>query len=273
MNSIVLRALSVAVAALCCATVHGQAPTPRRASPPRPAAPAPAAPAASGAERKVPFRPGETLTYDVSWSSYLTAGTATLTVKDVRPSGGVTAYYILAEAKPTGLLASLYTLYYKADTLLDSRTLLPQRASIYSQEGDRRRTRVTQFDHAALRADYEVKTGSTARNSVTLPKYTQDILSAIYALRAVPLKSNAGFTMPVCDGGKIYRVRFNVGPVETVRAGNVPVQAFRVTPSITDAAGRTTGRPVTLWIASDARQVPVKVQANLTVGSITLTLR
>ena len=28
-------------------------------------------------ERPVPFKVGETLTYDVSWSSYITAGTAT----------------------------------------------------------------------------------------------------------------------------------------------------------------------------------------------------
>jgi len=32
-------------------------------------------------ERPVPFKVGETLTYDVSWSSYVTAGTAVATVE------------------------------------------------------------------------------------------------------------------------------------------------------------------------------------------------
>jgi hypothetical protein len=258
-----VAAPAVMIAALAAAT-HGQPPGPR----PAPPAATPAAP-----DRKVPFRPGETLSYDVAWSSYVTAGVATLAVKDARPSEGSTAYYIVAEAKPTGLVASLYTLYYKVDTLLDARSLLPQRGSVYSQEGSRRRTKVTRFDHAGSRADYEVRATAVTRNSVTLPRYTQDVLSAIYALRAVPLKANAGFTMPVCDGGKVYRVRFNVGSVETVRAGPAQLPAFRVTPTIVDSSGRAVGRPIRMWISADARQVPLKLEADLAVGSITLTLR
>ena len=72
------------------------------------------------AERTVPFKVGETLTYDVSWSSYLTAGTAVTTVKDKKPSYNSTAYYVVAEGRPTPLLSKLYTLYYKMDSLIDS---------------------------------------------------------------------------------------------------------------------------------------------------------
>jgi hypothetical protein len=269
-----LRHLSFACALilLLCSVAHGQAP---RSGPPRPAAPPPAAsPTAPSAARKVPFAVGESLSYDVGWSTYVTAGTATFTVQDVRPAeGGGSAYYIAAEAKPTGLVATLYTLYYKADTLLDTRTLLPLRGSTYSQEGNRRRTKITRFDQGAQRADFEVRTPNVVKSSTALPKFTQDILSAVYALRAVPLKENAAFTMPVCDGGQLYRVRFSIGKVETVRAGGASLPAFKVTPTITDSHGKTVGRAMTMWISADARQAPMKVQADLTVGSITLTLR
>src|SRR5262245_12498621 len=78
-----------------------------------PAHPAPAAkpPAGPRAERQVPFKVGENLTYDVSWSSYLTAGTASLVVKEKKPSYNSTAYYIIAEGRPTPLLSKLYSLY------------------------------------------------------------------------------------------------------------------------------------------------------------------
>src|SRR5262245_38689629 len=92
--------------------------------------------------RPVPFRVGEQLTYDVSWSSYVTAGTATMTVKEKKPSFNSTAYYIVAEARPTPLLSKLYTLYYKMDTLVDVYTLLPQRGSTYSEEGRRHRYKI-----------------------------------------------------------------------------------------------------------------------------------
>src|SRR5438046_10194294 len=129
-----------------------------------------AAPAAvPRAERTVPFRVGETLTYDVSWSSFVTAGTAVATVKEKKPSFNSTAYYIVAEGRPTPLVSKLYSLYYKLDTLLDSYTLLPQRASVYSEEGSRHRFKVTQFDHAKHKAFFEYKAGTTATDNFPAP--------------------------------------------------------------------------------------------------------
>src|SRR3954452_13069000 len=89
-----------------------------------------ASPAAT--EQPVPFTVGETLEYDVGWSSYLTAGSATLSVREKKPSFGSTAYYVVAEGRATGVVAALYHAYYKADTLLDVYSLLPQRGSIYA---------------------------------------------------------------------------------------------------------------------------------------------
>jgi Protein of unknown function (DUF3108) len=248
-----------------------QSPKPRRA-PMRPA-PAVSAPAPVPADKIVPFRPGETLTYDISWSWYLTAGVATLSVRDKRPAGGSSAYYIVAEGQPTGLVAKLYTVYYKLDTLLDSRRLLPQRGSVYSQEGSRRRTRITIFDQAAARADYEVKTTTDVKTSFGLARDSQDALSAVYALRATPLKPNTSLVIPVCDGGKMYRVQFNVGRTEPVKIGDASVPAFRITTTIVEATGASVGRPMTLWISADARHVPLQLKADLAVGSINLTLR
>ncbi len=123
------------------------------AKPPAKAAPAPRA------EQRVPFAAGETLSYDVSWSSYLTAGTATMTVLEKKPSFNSTAYYIVAEGRPTPLLSKLYSVYYKMDTLLDSFTLLPQRGSVYSEEGKRHRFKTTQFDRAAKKVLFEYQVG------------------------------------------------------------------------------------------------------------------
>ena len=53
----------------------------------------------------MPFKVGEQLTYDVSWSSYLTAGTVTMTVQDRHPSYNSLAYYVVAEARPSALMS------------------------------------------------------------------------------------------------------------------------------------------------------------------------
>jgi hypothetical protein len=225
------------------------------------------------AERAVPFKVGETLTYDVSWSSYLTAGTAVTTVKEKKPSFNSTAYYIVAEGRPTSLLSKLYTLYYKMDTLIDSYTLLPQRGSIYSEEGKRRRFRTTTFDRKANKVSFEYQADSSVKDIFTTSPVTQDALSAIYVLRAVPFKAGDRMTMPVSDDGINYKGQFEIGAVERVRTGIGELSAFRIKLMLGDDKNRAVGRNLAIWISDDARRLPVKLQAELTVGSFNLTLR
>jgi hypothetical protein len=251
----------------------------RGSVPPRPATPAPAppptAPPTSGAktERPVPFAAGEVLTFDVSWSSYLTAGTATVSVKEKKPSYGSTAYYVVAEGRPTTLLSKLYNLYYKADTLLDAYSLLPQRGSVYSEEGGRRRMKITSFNQGARKAVFEMQTSTTLKKDLALPPYSQDALSAIYVLRALPLAAGGRMTMPVADNGRIFRVQIAVGAAESVKTGIGTVNAVRLTPTILGENGKPEGRAMSLWISDDARRLPVKLAAELAVGSFVLTLR
>ena len=221
-------------------------------------------------ERRVPFAAGETLTYDVSWSSFVTAGTATLAVKEKKPSFGSVAYYIVAEGQPTPLLSKLYTLYYKMDTLVDVFSLLPQRASVFSQEGRRRRMKVTQFDQQARRAQYEVQTATLVRTTRAVPAYTQDPLAALYVLRTIPLKEGERMTMPIAESGTLYRITVTVGPRERVRTGLGTIDAWRVTPAI--AGGAQGARGMVVWISTDDRRLPVRMETELAVGTFRLTL-
>ena len=236
----------------------------------KPAPPA-AAPAARK-ERPVPFAVGEKLTYDVSWSSYVTAGNATLTVAEKKPSYGSTAYYVVAEGRPTSLLSKLYDLYYKADSLVDVFSLLPQRGSVFSKEGRRERMKTTMFNHQANTATYEMKTRTLVTKELKIPPYSQDPLGAIYVLRAIALKTGDKFSLPICDAGETYKVQVSVGAPETVRSGLGDVRAFRVTPTL-PAEQAKTARRLTVWISEDPRRLPVKMQAQLAVGSFDLTLK
>jgi len=257
---------TVGLAVLASLSLSAQRPaTPRPGAPARPAAPR--------IERAVPFHVGETLTYDVSWSSYLTAGTAVVTVKEKKPSYNSTAYYIVAEGRPTPLVAKLYSLYYKMDTLLDSYTLLPQRGSVYSEEGSRHRFKATRFDRAAQKAFFEYQTGTTVKSDFPVSPYVQDALSAIYVLRAIPMKAGDRMTMPVSDNGRNYKVMVDVGALENIGTPLGPMHAWKVRPSILDARGQAQGRNVAIWISDDARRLPVKFQAELPVGSFNLVLR
>lgn len=242
----------------------------------RSSAPTPAAKQAMPrVERSVPFKVGETLTYDVSWSTFVTAGTATMTVKEKKASFNSTAYYIVAEGKPTPLVGKLYTLYYKMDTLLDSYTLLPQRGSLYSEEGSHHRFRITEFDRKSSKALFEYQTGAAPiKTGFPVSPVVQDALSAIYVLRAIPLRPGDRMTMPVADNGTNFKVQVDVGAAtERVRTPLGEMPAWRVRPSIFDDKGKPVGRNIAVWVSDDQRRLPLKFQAELPVGSFNLVLR
>ncbi len=248
-------------------------------SPRRPARPAPAAPAApAGAakprgEVRVPFRPGERLTFDVSYSNYVSAGTVTMHVQAKRPSFNSVAYYVVAEARPTPLMSKLYTLYYKADVLMDVYTLLPQRGGVYSEEGQRHQMKVTTYNDTTRKATFENVTAKSGKREFAIPALTQDALSAVYVMRALPLKVGVKETIPVATGGRSYRAQVSVVGTEAVKTPAGPYQAFRLRTMLYGDDGQPNGRPIHLWISDTPSRVPVQVQSELAVGAFHLTLR
>ena len=257
----------------------------------RPSATRPTIAAPAKIERRVPFKGGERLSYDISWSSFITAtaATATITVSEKKPAYGSLAYYIAAEGRPTPFVALFYPLYYKADTWLDVYTLLPLRASVYSQERDRRQNRVTLFDQARGEARFEVQSTtagspgpgllfdsaqSTPAVTMQLPPRTHDPLSAIFALRASPMKAGTRTLIPMTFNGNVYQVQVTIDRRESLRTSVGTLPAWRMTPVVLENGRESASfRGMTLWISDDARRLPLRMQVELPTGRFELTLK
>jgi len=263
----------VSIGVLCSVTTMAtpQKPPTTRAAPPKPVA---TARAGRRVERPVPFRPGETLSYDVVWSTAsMTAGTATLSVRDKRASFGSTAYYIVGEGRSTPELAQLVSLYVKVDTLIDSYTLLPQRGSVYSDGNGRKRMTILSFNRETSTAQFEMQTTTVMKKDLSIPPAAQDMLSALYVLRAMALEPGARISMPVCTGDVVYQVTATVGSRERVETGLGTLAAHRIATVITNAQGELVLPGMVLWVSADARRLPLRLQTDLAVGGFTLVLR
>jgi hypothetical protein len=224
------------------------------------------------ADRPVPFHVGEVLTYDVSWSTFLSAATATFSVHERRPVGaGAFAYDLIAEGKSSTVVDRLYHVYYKAETLLDTRTLQPSIATLYSDERGRTRLQTVWFQ-GGTSAEFQPK-ATAPRERMTVPNLALDPISALYVMRAVALKADSTIVMPVVDGRDQYTVKWQIAAPESIATGMGSITAWRLTPSLADTKGvAITNRKFTIWLSSDPRRLPVKFQLALSVGSFTLTL-
>jgi hypothetical protein len=230
-------------------------------------------PAPRRTEPAVPFKVGETLTYDVSWSSFLIAGTAVATVVEKKPSMNSTAYALVADGRPVPIVARLYSLYYRAEALLDSFTLLSQQGSMRSEEGDRRATSTTKFDRAARKAIFERHADTDEKREFEIPSRTQDGLSALYALRAVDLRPGARLELPIANDGELFTVSIAVTGPEHVRVRYGEFDAVKLGLSVLDAKHEPVGQNMAVWLSTDARRLPLKLQADLPVGNFVLALK
>jgi hypothetical protein len=233
----------------------------------------PQTPAKPRAEAAVPFKVGEVLSYEVSWSSFITAGTATATVREKRRSGSSTIYEMVAEGRPVPLVARLWPLYYRMDTQLDSYTLLSHRGSLYAEEQRDRRTVTTLFDRTRNRVQFELKNETTVTSEYDVPPTAQDGIAAFYLLRARGVRAGERFSIPVADSGTLFNAQFDVGALEQVKVPFGTVPAWNVRLTLTDAKGELVWKRTELWMSNDNRRLPVKLQAELPIGHFVLALK
>ena len=120
---------------------------------------------------------------------------------------------------------------------------------------------------------FEYESSGKVTDTFAVPPYVQDALSALYVLRAVPLKSGDRITMPVTDNGTNYKVQVDVAPPEPIKTPYGQRPRWKLKLAIADAAGKPQGRNIALWLSDDARRLPMKLQAELPIGSFNLNLR
>jgi hypothetical protein len=230
--------------------------------------------AAPGRDAAVPFKVGERLTYDVTWSTFLVAGTAYATVAGRQEGGTGPAYQIVADGRPVPLLQRLYNIYYKMESMLDTATLLPQRMSLYAEERTGKRLANTRFDRPKQKAFFELDdAGTPLKSEFDVPAQVQDGLSAVYVLRAMNFKAGERISMPVTDDGNVYTVQADPVATEQVRVPLGTMEAWRVNVSVVDAAGQPAISDAAVWYSTDARRLPIKLQGKLPVGHFVLVLR
>jgi hypothetical protein len=101
-----------------------------------------------------------------------------------------------------------------------------------------------------------------------------DMISAIYALRLLPIAVGKNFEFSVSDSGLVYKVPFAVTKREMQKTVLGNVWCFRIEPEIF-GPGRLIGQKgkMVIWVVDDARHTPVKGQINTQYGKFDIKLK
>jgi hypothetical protein len=223
---------------------------------------------------ELPFSPGETLTYDVTWSVF-PAGQVIATLLGPGKKGE-TGYEVKTTAESRGFVSLLYEVEDEFHSFFNPNTLCSEKITKSIHEGRRRRQTEINFDYARKVAvlDERDPTNPNARpkhEEKSIPACVEDVVSAFYYLRNQPLQVGQKIKLAVNDGSKTTEVEADVQGREQITTGLGTLTALRVEPKIFGALYPRKGRML-IWFSDDSRHLPLRIRMTISFGTITGTL-
>jgi hypothetical protein len=222
-----------------------------------------------------PFAPGETLTYDVTWSIF-PAGEVTATLKQADGSSPAT-YEVTTRAQSQGVVSLLYRVDNEFRSVFDPHTFCSHEIHKRTNEGSRHKDTRIVFDSARRLAvlderDLSKPDAPSKHAEHEIPACVTDIITAFYYVRGQPLHVGERLRLPINDGAKTYEVTVEVQAREQIQTPLGTRYAFRVEPKVFGGLYRRKGRML-IWFSDDEQRLPLRIKASMPVGTITGTLR
>lgn len=214
----------------------------------------------------VPFRVGEKLDYDVSWSSFTTAATVELSIPERRDLYGWQTWHFRGVAHTVSPVRTLFAIDDEFDSYTDATTLESRIYQTYLNEMGRKADEMWQF----------IPEGQTPRAPgpavVVLPG-TRDPLGALYAMRSVNWQSENEASSPVYDGHHLYKMiatKEATGDSVEVPAGKF--STTRIGIQVLEQNKTVSGVHFVAWLADDAARTPVLMRADMPFGTLRIEM-
>jgi LysM repeat protein len=212
------------------------------------------------------FGVGEKLVFSVKYFG-VTAGIATLEVKDLADFNGRKAYHIEATARTAPFFETFYRVKDVISSYMDVLGLFSWKYSKHLEEGGYRNDTTIIFDQ---------EKGFAEKNNdqkCDIPAFVQDVLSEFYYFRSVFRGENETKIDVASDECKTYQIVVKKIREEkiTTDAGEfncVVVQPFLKYEGIFRQKGN-----VWIWLTNDANLTPVLIKSEIAIGTIDVVLQ
>lgn len=228
-----------------------------------------------------PFAVGEVLTYEGKISKII-SGISVADLKfTVAAASDAGDYLIKADARSKGTLLKLFRFSFlqQFNTTVDGGRFRALKTVKKDVQKDRVRDSEAIFDYEQKRVTYvetdpEQPMRPPRKIASRIEDQTHDLISAIYALRTLPLAVGKTFEMIVSDSGLVYTIPIRITARERQKSIFGKVWCFRIEPEVfgPNRLIEREGRMV-IWILDDARRLPVRSQINTEYGKIDIRLK
>jgi len=247
-------------------------------NPERPVASTPAAKVAL----PLPFQPGETLVYEVSFSKLVFSGiVGDIKISVLKPTNPEAASIELkAEAVSRGFFPTLLGFKVK-DTYLS--TLNAEDMGLQSfrrtiQEGKVRREQTANINRETGRVTFTDRNLADPKaqpktKEASSPSWVQDMLSALYFIRTQRLAEGDVVAIPISDGGDLYNIEVIAGKREEQKLAVGRFKTIRLEAKVFDGRFIKRSGEMLVWLSDDAKRIITRARIKTSGATVIAELK
>jgi len=206
-----------------------------------------------------PYKVGERLTFNISFSNFISAAHVEILVAGRGTFFGREGIQLKGHVETNGVVnVALFAINNDYITYVDPMTGLP----FHSQQIVRTAARA-----AETSAEFNQPAGALPSEEANEFPGTYDFLSAVYRIRALPLNEDATYNLSVRSEAETYQVEVKVKGREIIRTnvGSFDTIVTQVRIRNTSGANDYTTR---VYFVNDQRHVPALITAKTSAGEI-----
>ncbi len=214
------------------------------------------------------FKSGEWLKYRMSYSNFLNAGYAELSLRKTKKKG-VVLYHAKGTGKTTGVIGWFFKVRDRYESFFTRDKISPVHFVRRVNEGGHIINRDIYFDKKNNSA--RIKNHKKKTEKTMTARDVQDMISAVYKLRSEDLgsmKVGKDVKMKLFFDYESFNFKMRYLGKEIIKTKFGKVRCLKFRPIV--QAGRVfkEKESVTIWISDDHNKIPLKVKASLAVGSL-----
>ncbi len=221
-----------------------------------------------------PFAVGEYFKFKMSYSGFLSAGYATLELTEATYNNKQ-VYFAKGYGANTGLSKVFFKVEDHYQSYFDKETGKPYMAVRNITEGSYKRNQRAYFNHNTNKV-FLKDIGRNKEEYVDVPVGVQDVVSMFYYFRNHKdidnLKEGQTLDVDMFFDDEVIKFKLKFIGKETIKTkfGKVSSMVFR--PMVLSGRVFKEQESLTVWISDDKNKVPLKIKADLAVGSISADL-
>jgi len=224
----------------------------------------------TSAQQDSAFTAGEWFKFKMSYSNWLKAGNATLTVKDAKIDDKE-VYHVVGKGWTTGMIKWFFKVKDRYESYFDQDSIRPYKFVRNIDEGGHTKDLEIDFDQVNHKAHINNKKKKTKKVIDTKPNI-QDMVSTFYYLRnnleIGELKVGDEVKIDMFFDEENYGFKLKYLGEETIETEFGNIESLKFRPYV--MAGRVfkEEESLTLWVSKDKNKVPLRIKADLAVGSL-----